>query len=200
MLRILHQGDGGAAQLCQIEGADVAGHTDGDAQRVVGQNGREGHGQKGRFGGGAVVVGDEVHRLLVDVPEQLFADAFQLGLGVTGRGAGHIAAVGLAEVALAVHERHQQALVAPAHADHGVIDGGVAVGVQVHGAAHDVRRLGAGTLQQPHAVHGVQQLAVRRFEAVDLWQRAADDDAHGVGHIVGFQRAGDGVLQHTAGI
>ena len=24
---------------------------------------------------------------------------------------------------------------------------------------------------------------MRRFEAVDLWQRAADDDAHGVGHI-----------------
>ena len=200
MLCILHQGDGGAAQLCQIEGADVAGHTDGDAQRVVGQNGREGHGQKGRFGGGAVVVGDEVHRLLVDVPEQLFADAFQLGLGVAGRGAGHIAAVGFAEVALAVHERHQQALVAPAHADHGVIDGGVAVGVQVHGAAHDVRRLGARALDQAHLIHRIQQLAVGGLEAVDLRQGAADDDAHGVGHIVRFQRAGDGVFQHTAGV
>ena len=74
------------------------------------------------------------------------------------------------------------------------------MGVQVHGAAHDVGRLGACALEQAHLVHGVQQLAVRRFEAVDLRQCAADDDAHGVGHIVGFQRAGDGVLQHTAGI
>ena len=47
-------------------------------------------------------------------------------------------------------------------------------------------------------VHGVQQLAVRRLEAVDLRQSAADDDAHGVGQIVGFQRAGNGVLQHGA--
>ena len=134
--------------------------------RMVG----ECHGQKGRFGGGAVVVGEEVHRLLVDVPEQLFADAFQFGLGVTGSGAGHIAAVGFAEVALAVHERHQQALVAPAHAHHGVIDGGVAVGVQVHGAAHDVRRLGARALDQAHFIHRIQQLAVGGLEAVDLRQ------------------------------
>ena len=200
VLCILHESDGGAAQLGQIEGADVAGHADGDAQRVVGQNGREGHGQKGRFGGGAVVVGDEVHRLFVDVPEQLFADTFQLGFGVAGCGTGHIAAVGFAEVALAVHERHQQALVAPAHADHGVIDGGVAVGVQVHGAAHDVRRLGARALDQAHLIHRIQQLAVGGLEAVDLRQGAADDDAHGVGHIVRFQRAGDGVFQHTAGV
>ena len=53
-------------------------------------------------------------------------------------------------------------------------------------------------LEQAHLVHGVQQLAVRRLEAVDLRQRAADDDAHSVGHIVGFQRAGDGVFQHAA--
>mgnify|MGYP001244340998 CR=1 FL=1 len=63
---------------------------------------------------------------------------------------------------------------------HGIphFGGGIAVGVQVHGAAHDVGRLGAGTLQQAHTVHGVQQLAVAGFEAVDLRDRARDDDAH----------------------
>ena len=197
---VLHQGHGGGAQLCQIERADVAGHAHSDAQRVVGQNGGEGDRQQGRLGGGAVVVGHKVHGLLVDIPEQLLTHTLQLCLGVTGSSAGHIAAVGLAKVALAVHKGHQQALVTAAHAHHGVVDGGIAVGVQVHGAAHDVGRLGACALEQAHLVHGVQQLAVCRFEAVDLWQRAADDDAHGVGHIVGFQRAGDGVLQHTAGI
>jgi len=74
------------------------------------------------------------------------------------------------------------------------------MGIQVHGAAHDVGRLGAGALQQTHLIHGVQQLAVGRLEAVDLRQSAAHDDAHGVGHIVHFQRAGDGVLQHTASV
>ena len=197
---VLHQRHGGGAQLCQIEGADVAGHAHRNAQRVVGQNGGEGDRQQGRLGGGAVVVGHKVHSLFVDIPEQLLAHAFQLCLGVSGGSAGHIAAVRLAKITLAVHKWHQQAFVAAAHAHHGVVDGGVAVGIQVHGAAHDVGRLGAGALEQTHLVHGVQQLAVRRLETIDLRQRAADDDAHGVGHIVGFQRAGDGVLQHTAGI
>ena len=200
MAGILHEGNGGVAQLRQIEGADVAGHADGDAQRIVGQNGGEGHGQQGRLGGGAVVVGHEVHRLLVDVPEQLLADAFQLGFGVAGCGAGHIPAVGLAEVALAVHEWHQQALVAPAHAHHRVVDGGVAVGVEVHGAAHDIGRLGAGALDEAHLIHRIQQLAVGGLETVDLRQGAADDDTHSVGHIVRFQRAGDGVFQHAASV
>ena len=195
---VLHQRHGGGAQLCQIEGADVAGHAHRDAQRVVGQNSGEGDRQQGGLGGGAVVVGHKVHGLLVDIPEQLLAHTFQLCLGVTGSGAGHIAAVRLAKIALAVHKGHQQALVAAAHAHHRIVDSGIAVGVQVHGAAHDVGRFGACALEQTHLVHSVQQLAVRRLEAVDLRQRAADDDAHGVGHIVGFQRAGNGILQHAA--
>ena len=198
MVLVLHQRHGGGTQLRQIEGADVAGHAHRNAQRVVGQNGGEGDRQQGGLGGGAVVVGHKVHSLLVDIPEQLLAHAFQLCLGVTGSGAGHIAAVRLAKVALAVHKGHQQAFVAAPHAHHGVVDGGIAVGVQVHGAAHDVGRFGACALEQPHLVHGVQQLAVRRLEAIDLRQRAADDNAHGVGHIVRFQRAGNGIFQHTA--
>ena len=63
MVGVLHQGHGGGAQLCQIERADVAGHAHRDAQRVVGQNGGEGHRQQGGLGGGAVVVGHKVHGL-----------------------------------------------------------------------------------------------------------------------------------------
>ena len=55
-------------------------------------------------------------------------------------------------------------------------------------------------LIRPMLIHRIQQLAVGGLEAVDLRQGAADDDAHGVGHIVRFQRAGDGVFQHTAGV
>ena len=198
VLRVLHQSNGGVAQLGQIERADVARHADRDAQRIVRQDRGEGHRQKGGFGGGSVVVRDEIDGLLVDVPEQLFADAFQLGFGVTGCGAGHVPAVGLAEVALAVHKGDQQTFVAPAHADHRIIDGSIAVGVQVHGAAHDVGGLGASTLEQTHTVHRIEQLAVGGLEAVDLGQGAGDDDAHRIGHIVGFQGAGDGVLKDAA--
>ena len=65
---VLHQGHGGGAQLGQVERADVAGHAHGDAQRIVGQNGGEGHRQQGGLGGGAVVVGHKIHGLLVKSP------------------------------------------------------------------------------------------------------------------------------------
>ena len=196
---VLHQCHGGGAQLRQIEGTDVAGHAHRNAQRVVGQNGGEGDRQQGGLGGGAVVVGHKVHGFLVDIPEQLLAHAFQLCLGVTGSGAGHIAAVRLAKVTLAVHKGHQQALVAAAHAHHGVVDGGVAVGVQVHGAAHDVGAFGAGAFQQAHAVHGIQQFAVGGLEAVNFRQRAGNNNAHGVRHVVCFQRIGNGAFDDLTG-
>ena len=195
-LRVLHQSDRGIAEFLQIEGADVGCHADRNAQRIVGQNCREGDGQQGRLGRGAVIVRHKVHSVLVDISEQLIADRLKLGLGITGGGVGHIAAVRLAEVTLGVHERHEQTLVGAAHAHHRVIDGCIAVGVQVHRAADDVGALGTVALQQAHAVHRVEQLAVGRLEAVDLRQRAGNDNTHRIGHIVGFQRVGDGRFQH----
>ena len=152
----------------------------------------------GNVTGSSVVVGHKVYGILVDIAEQFVADRLELGLGVTGGGVGHIAAVRLAEVALGVDERYEQALVGAAHANHRVVNRSVAVGVQVHGAAHDVGALGAVAFQQAHLVHRVEQLAVGGLEAVDLRQCAGDDNAHRIGHIVGFQRVGDGGFQHLA--
>ena len=45
--------------------------------------------------------------------------------------------------------------------------------------------------EQPHLVHGVEQLAVGGLEPVDLGDGAGDDNAHRVGHVVLFQRLGD---------
>ena len=195
-LRVFHQGDRCIAELLQIEGADVGCHADRDAQRIVGQNCREGDGQQRRFGRRAVIVRHKVDGVLVDVAEQLVTNRLKLGLGITGGGIGHIAAVRLAEVTLGVHERHKQALVGAAHADHRVVDGCIAVGVQVHRTADDVGAFGTVALQQAHLVHRVEQLAVGRLEAIDLRQRAGNDNAHRIGHIVGFQRVGDGRFQH----
>ena len=197
-LRVLHQGNRRIAEFLEVEGADVGCHADGDAQRVVGQNRREGDRQQRRLRRRAVVVGHKIDGVLVDVAEQLVADRLELSLGVTGGGVGHITAVRLAEVTLGVHEGHKQALVGAAHADHRVVNRGIAVGVQVHRAADDVGALGAVALEQTHLVHCVEQLAVGGLEAVDLRQGTGDDDAHRVGHIVGFQRIGDGRFQHLA--
>ncbi len=156
----------------------------------------EGGGQQGRLLHGVVVVVHEVHGVAVDVPEQLIADRGQLGLRVPGGSPGHVPGVDLAEVALGVHKRRQQGAVAPGEAHHGVVDGGVAVGIQAHGLAHDVGGLRPRSRQQAHLVHGVQQLAVGGLEPVDLRDGPGDDDAHGVGHVVGLQRVGDGLFHH----
>ena len=193
-VRVPDPGDGGLAYLPQVEPADVAGHTHGDAGVGRDQHIREGGGQQGGLEHRCVVVVHHIHGVLVDVGEQLAADGRQLGLGVAGRGVGHIAGIDLAEVALGVHERRQQGAVAPGQTHHGLIDGGVAVGVELHGLADDVGALGARAGQKPHLVHGVQKFPVGGLEAVDLRDGAGDDDAHGVGHVVLFQGVGDGLF------
>ena len=90
----------------------------------------------------------------------------------------------------------QQGLVAAGKAHHGVVDGGVAVGVQLHGLAHDIGAFGAGGAQQAHFIHGVKQLAVGGLKAVNLRDGPGHDDAHGVGHKVLAQGVADVLLDN----
>ena len=90
----------------------------------------------------------------------------------------------------------QQRLVAAGEADHCLIDGLIAVRVQLHGLADDVGGFGAGLREKAHFIHGIQELAVRRLESVDLRNGARDDDRHGVGHVVGLERLTDRLLEH----
>ena len=195
-LGIFQIGHGGIADLFEIEAAELGGHAHGDAAVGAHQNIGEGSGQQGRLLHGIVVVVHEVHSIGVDIPEELRADGGELGLRITGGGAGHVPGVAFAEVALGVHKGGQQGAVALGKAHHGIVDGGIAVGVQSHGLAHDVGGLGPSPRQKPHLVHGVEELSVGGFEAVDLRDGPGNDDAHGVGHIVEFQRVGDGLLHH----
>ena len=140
-LRVLQIGDGGVAHLPQVKAAQVAGHAHGDALVGGHQHIGEGGGQQSGLLHLPVIVVHKVHRVLVDVPEQLGADGVQPHLGIPAGGPGHIPGVDLAEVALAVHQGVEQSAIAPGEADHGVIDGRVAVGVELHGLAHHI---GAG--------------------------------------------------------
>ena len=195
-VRVFQVGHCSIADLFQVKAAELGGHTHGDAAVGGYQNIGEGGGQQRRLLHGVVIVIHEVHGVAVDVLEDLAADGGELCLRIPGGGPGHIPGIGLTKVALGVHKRRQQSAVALGETHHGIVNGGVAVGVQAHGLAHDVGRLGPPAGQQPHFVHGVEQLAVRGLEAVDLRDGAGDDDAHGVGHIVGLQRVGDGLLHH----
>ena len=189
-------GDGGLTDLGEVEPAEVGGHAHGNAHVGRDQNIGKGGGQQHRLGEGAVVVGHKVHHVLVNVPEELLTDPVQLDLGVPGGGVGHVPGVDLAEVALGVHRRVEQSPIPPGETDHGLVNGTVPVGVELHGGPHHVGRLGAAPGEQLHLVHGVQQLPVGGLKPVNLRNGPGDDDAHGVGHIVDFQGGGDGLLQH----
>ena len=128
-VRVPQPGDGGFAHLQEVKGTDIAGHPHGDAGVGVGEDGGEGDREQHRLLHLAVVVIHKVHCVPVNLGKQLLAHLFQLGLGVPGGGGGHIPAVGLAEVPLALHIGHQQRPVAPGEADHGLVDGLVPVGV-----------------------------------------------------------------------
>ena len=103
--------------------------------RAVDEQVREPRRQHGRLHPGAVVVLDEVDRVLVDVGEDLRRDGGHARLGVA-HGRGRVA-VDRAEVALAVDERVAQREVLR-HAHEGVVDRLVAVGVVLaHHVADD---------------------------------------------------------------
>ncbi len=161
-------------------GWDVGGHAHGDARCAVDQEVGQGGGQDARLGQGTVKVGAKVDRVLVDVGQHLFGDEGQASLGVAhGR---RVVAVDRAKVALAVDQHVAEAEVL-GHADHRLVDGGVAVGmVLAQDLADDAGALFVGLVgPQAQVVHGVQDAAVDRLEAVaHVGQGAGDDDAHGV--------------------
>ena len=73
------------------------------------------------------------------------------------------------------------------------------MGIQLHGAPHNVGALNKAAGKQLHIVHRVKQLAVGGLKAVDLRQGAGEDHAHGVGHIVALQGVHNGLRLHSAG-
>ena len=180
---IVHQRDGGVDDLGEIVRRNLGGHADGDAVGAVDQQVRNARRQHDRLDGGVVEVGDEVHGVLVDVGQQLFGDVGEAGLGIpVGRGR---IAIDRAKVALPVDQRIAQA---PGlrQAHHGVVDGGVAVGMiflqtlaDHAGALHVL-----AVVQHAHVMHGVKNAPMHRLQSVaDVGQRAADDDRHGIVEI-----------------
>ena len=192
-----HKGDG-VGDLGQVVGRHVGRHTDGDAagavDEQVGQHGRE----HGRLFEAVVEVGAPVDRVHVDVGKHGVGDAGEAGLGVT-HGGGAVA-VDRAEVALAVDQRIAQAEVLR-HARHGVIDGGVAVGVVLtqHLADDTGAFLVRSAWVQAHIVHGVEDAAVHRLEAVArIREGAGHDHAHGVIEVGGAHLLFDQHGPHVA--
>jgi hypothetical protein len=183
ILGFVDEGDGGVDDFGEVVRRDVGGHADGDAGAAVDEEVGDLGGQDGGFERGLVVVGCEVYSVGVDVGEHLAGDAGEAALGVT-HGGGRVA-VDRAEVSLAIDHGITQAEVLR-QADHGVVDGGVAVGMVVaHDVADDLGGLGVFLVKlQAHFLHAVKDAAMDRLEAIaDIGQGATDDDRHGVVEI-----------------
>ena len=172
-----------ARHLAQVVRRNVGRHADGDAAGAVGHQERKGAGKDRRLLELVVVVGLKVDGVPVDVGQHLVRDRRQPRLRVAlGR---RRVAVDGAEVALAVDHGVAQREVLR-HADQGVVDRLLAVRMELtQHLADDAGGLAVGPVgPQPHLVHGVQDAAVYRLEAVaGIGQRAADDDRHGVGQV-----------------
>ena len=169
----------GIDHLAQVVGRDVGGHADGDPLAAVDQQVREPGGEDGRLLLLVGVVGHPVDGVLVDALQHVHGQQAEPALGVAlGRGR----EVRRAVVAVEVDQGMAQAE-GLGHADQGVVDGLVAVGVEAaHGVAADlgalhVRAVGPVALD----VHVVEDPAVDRLQPVaGVGQGPADDDRHGV--------------------
>ncbi len=174
---------------------DVGGHADGDAGAAVDQQVGELGGQNGGFLFAFVVVGLEIDRIPVDVVDQEHGGFGQAGFGVALGGGG--IAVHAAEIALAVDQAQANGE-RLGHADHGVVDRSVAVGVVfAHDVAGDASGFAVGLIRGVAGfLHGEEDAAMHRLQPVArIGQRAADDDGHGVGEIGGLHL----LLEHHRG-
>jgi hypothetical protein len=168
------------ADVGEVVRRDVGRHAHGDAGRTVDQQVGDLGRQHQRLLLGAVVVGAEVDRFLVEVGQQLVRDLRHAHFGVTHRR--RVVAVDRAEVALAVDQRIAQREVLR-HAHHGVVHRGVAVRVVFTDdvADHAGRFLVSLVPVVAKFVHRVEDATMHGLEAVaHVRQRASDDHAHGV--------------------
>jgi hypothetical protein len=163
----LQQADLRLPELAQVVGQDPRGHANGDALDTQHQHHRQLHRQTYRLAAASVVAGNELGERLVE--EGLEGQRREATLDVSSSSRGmtrdQVAEVPLAidEVVL-VRQHHQR-----------VADGGVAMGVELHGFADHVRHLVVAAVV--HLEEGVEKPPLDRLQAVaQLRDRAVQDE------------------------
>src|ERR1017187_2015333 len=151
--------------FAQIVRRHVRGHADGDARAAVDEQIGKRGGENGRLGAGLVVVGNEIHCVLIHVLHQHRAEMRQPRLGVS-HGRRRITFDGT-EVALAVHQpfAHGPRL---RHVDERRVNRLVTVRMVIaHRFADDFGALDVLAVRHDaEFIHGEKNAALRRFEAV----------------------------------
>lgn len=173
----------GGNDLAEVVRGHVGGHAHRDAAGTVDQKVRVGGRQHRRLQHLVVIVGDKVHHVFIQVSRQLQGGRRKARLGVAGGGR---AVVERTKVPVPVNERQAQRPVL-GHAHHGVVDGGVAVRVQLaHDLAHHAGTLDVSLVRaQPHLAHHVQDAPLHGLEPV-----AGVRERPGVNHRIGVLQEG----------
>ena len=159
---------------------------DGDAGGSVDQKVRNLRGKDRRLLEGAVVVGEEIDRVLVQVLEQFLGQGGHANLCVPG--GGRRVPVDGTEVPLPVHERVAEGKILGEPGD-GVVDGHVSVGVVLtYDVSHDTGRFLIGlVVEGSRLVKGEENPPVNGLQPVpNVWDSPSDDDAHGVAQVGDF--------------
>ena len=167
---------------------DVGGHPNGDAGRAVDQQVGNARREHDRLGLGAVVVGLEGNRRLIDLREHLIGDPRQAAFGVPHRR--RAVPVERTEIARAVDQRIPQRE-RLGHAHKGLVERGIAVRMEApHDIADDFRALAMlGVGSQILLPHRVEDPALHRLESVpDVRQRSRRDDRERVVEIPALRR------------
>ena len=186
-------GDAGVDELHEVVGQNLRGQTHGDAVGALRQQQRELDGQRDGLLVAAVVGAHPLGGLAVE--DHLEGEFREARLDVTAR-RGFVAREDVAPVALAVDE---QLLLPQLHER--ILDGGVAVGVVLHGLADDVGHLVEAAVVD--RLHGVEDASLHGFEAIlDVGHGALQNHVGGVVEepvlVHARQLAHAGLLLHQA--
>ena len=160
-------GYGGVENLVEIVGQNLGGKAHGDAFGTLGEQQGELGGQRdGLFFAAVVAEGPLGH---LGVVEHVEGEGGETRFDVTA-GCRRCAGEDVAPVALRFHEEF---FLAELH--EGVVDGRVAVGMVLHGVAHDVGNLVEAAVVE--GLHGVEDAALHGLEAVvDMGHGALEYD------------------------
>ena len=197
-LRFVDDLDDRLANFAHVVWRNRRGHADRDSVGAVDQQIRISRGQHSRFGAALVVGRNEIDRIEIDVVEQQRREGRHAGFGVSH---GRRRQPGdRAEIALLV-DQHVPHVPFLGHAHQGRIDDAFAVRMIVAaGVAGDLGAFdAAGARREIQIVHRHENSPLRRLQPVaHVGQRAADDDAHGVGQVTLLQLLFDRHLDDTA--
>ena len=179
-IRMVDEHNAGIHHFAQVVGRNVGGHAHSDPGGSIDEQGRHLGWQHRGFLQGFIVVGDEVHRILFDIPQHFHGDLAHPHFRVP-HGSRRIP-VHRTEVPVAVHHQIPGGEILGQTHD-GIVHRRIPMGmVFTQNIAHDTGGFFIGLVgQHPCLIHGIEDASMDRLQAVPhIRQSPLDNDAHGI--------------------